>query len=74
MTHKFVLSATAAFALSLVSASALADVPMPECVNNPACQQPGGCSVSTLPVGAPVGAGLAAIAAALAFAARRRWS
>lgn len=72
MTTKILLSIATTLALGFTSVQALADVPMPECVGNPACQQPGGCSVGALPVGAPAGAGAIALAAAAALIVRRR--
>jgi hypothetical protein len=72
MTHKIVIPFAAAFAFALAAGNARADVPMPECVDNPACNQGGGCSVSQLSAHAPAGAGAVALAAAIAFAMRRR--
>ena len=72
MTHKALLSAAAFVTFSLVSAAALADVPMPECVDNPACQQPEKCSVSPALGSAPAGVSAFVLAAAAALLARRR--
>lgn len=72
MTHKLLVSVATTFTLALGTASAFADVPMPECVNNPACNQGGGCSGSALPSGTPAGAGIAALLAATALLAGRR--
>jgi len=71
MTRKALLPLAAFVAVSLASVAALADVPMPECVDNPACSQPQSCSVS-VPVGAPVGVSVVALAAAAALLVRRR--
>ncbi len=72
MTHKIAIPFAAAFAFALAASPARADVPMPECVDNPACNQGGGCSVSQLSSHAPAGAGVVALGAALVFALRRR--
>lgn len=70
---KFLNSAATTLTLALGASSAFADVPFPECVNNPACNQGGGgCSVSTLPADAAVGAGAVVLAAAALLAARRK--
>ena len=71
---KKLVSFAAAVALSLATTVAFADPPMPECVDNPACNQGSSCSVgSRLAAGAPGGMGIVAIAAAaLVVIARRR--
>ncbi len=69
---KLLIPALTLIALSFASVPARADVPMPECVNNPACNQGGSCSVGGAPMGAPVGVGLVALAAAGALLVRRR--
>lgn len=67
------VSLTAAIALSLAATTAFADPPMPECVDNPACQQNSSCSVgSRLAAGAPGGVGVVALAAAALLVTRRR--
>jgi MYXO-CTERM domain-containing protein len=73
MTRKTLLPMAAFLGISLATAAALADVPMPECVDNPACAQPQSCSVS-VPVGSPAGVGVAAFVGAAALLARRRRS
>lgn len=74
MTQKSLVFAAALMTLGLSSASALADYPFPECVDNPACEQGGGCSVSSAPADAPSGMGAFALAAAATLLARRRFA
>jgi len=72
MTRKLLLSVATTLTLGLGTANAFADVPMPECVNNPACNQGGGCSVSSLPAQGGIAGALALTAAAALLAGRRR--
>lgn len=72
MTQKSLVLTATLMTLGLGSASALADTPWPECVDNPACNQGGGCSVSTAPADVSLGMGAVALAAAAALVARRR--
>lgn len=72
MLQKTIISAATLITLGLVSANAFADTPWPECVGNPACDQGGGCAVSSMPAEASLGAGAIALAAAAALIARRR--
>jgi MYXO-CTERM domain-containing protein len=72
MTKKITLSMAALAALVLSAAPAFADVPMPECVDNPACQSSGGCSVSDAPGAATAGVGVFALGAAALLLSRRR--
>ncbi|MBK8995753.1 MAG: hypothetical protein IPM35_08400 [Myxococcales bacterium] len=72
MTHKPLVFAATLVTLGLGSPSASAKTPWPECVDNPACNQGGGCSVSNLPADASLGMGAVALAAAAALVARRR--
>ena len=67
-----ILPVASALVFGLVSSTASADVPMPECVDNPACEQGGGCSVGGPVEGAPAAAGLLLMSAAVLVMARRR--
>jgi MYXO-CTERM domain-containing protein len=71
-TQKPVLFAAALVLFALSSGSARADVPMPECVNNPACDQGGGCSLSATPADASLGTAALALVAAGTLLMRRR--
>jgi len=71
MVRRFSLLVLALCSIVAVPVEARADVPMPECVGNPACQNQGGCSMSLAPSGA-AGAALALGLVALAARARRR--
>lgn len=72
MSRKLVLTALTLAASFSFCASALADVPMPECVGNPACNQNQGCSIGTPAVNAGEAGLVALFAAAALVAARRR--
>ncbi len=72
MTQKSLVFAATLVTLGLGSASAFAETPWPECVDNPACNQGGGCSLSSVPADVSLGMGAVALAAAAALVARRR--
>lgn len=74
MFHKFLFSIAILSTVAGLTAPAFADVPVPECVDNPACHSGKGCSVGALPGGAPAGAGAFAVVGlgALLVARRRK--
>ena len=74
MTQKSVVIAATLMTLGLGSTSAFAELPWPECVDNPACNQGGGCSVGTAPADVSLGMGAVALAAAATLIARRRFA
>ena len=74
MTQKSLVIAATLVTLGLGSTRAFAETPWPECVDNPACNQGGGCSVSTVPADLSLGVGAVALAAAATLIARRRLS